>query len=73
MDYLLLISVLVSFLLTVLVLPKWIKKCREIGMVWEDMNKFGHPKNVAASGGVVVIMAFVLGVLSYVAEMDSKM
>jgi len=67
MAYLLLISVLVSFLLAVLVLPTWIKKCRSIGMVWEDMNKFGHPKNVAASGGVVVIMAFVLGVLSYIA------
>ena len=67
MEYVLLISVLISFLLTVLVLPTWIKKCRKIGMVWEDMNKFGHPKNVAASGGVVVIMAFVLGVLSYVA------
>jgi len=66
MEYLLLISVLVSFLLTVLVLPTWIKKCKKIGMVWEDMNKFGHPK-VAASGGVIVIMAFVLGVLSYVA------
>ena len=66
MNYLLLISVLVSFLLTVLVLPMWIRKCRGIGMVWEDMNKFGHPK-VASSGGVVVIMAFVLGVLSYVA------
>ena len=67
MAYLLLISGLVSFLLTVLVLPTWIRKCRKIGMVWEDMNKFGHPKNVAASGGVVVIMAFVLGVLSYLA------
>jgi len=44
----------------------WIRACRNIGLVWEDMNKLGHPK-VAASGGVVVIMAFVLGVLSYVA------
>ncbi len=61
------ISVLVSFLLTVLLLPKWIKTCRKIGLVWEDMNKFGHPKNVAASGGIVVIMAFVFGVLTYVA------
>ncbi|MFH1521942.1 MAG: glycosyl transferase family 4 [archaeon] len=67
MEYLLVISVLVSFLLTVLLLPKWIKTCRKIGLVWEDMNKFGRPKNVAASGGVVVIMAFVLGVLTYVA------
>jgi UDP-N-acetylglucosamine--dolichyl-phosphate N-acetylglucosaminephosphotransferase len=51
----------------VLVLPKWINKCRKIGLVWEDMNKFGHPKNVASSGGVMVVMAFVLGVLCYVA------
>jgi len=67
MQYLLLISVAVSFLLTVLLLPRWIKTCRKIGLVWEDMNKFGHPKNVAASGGVVVIMSFVLGVMTYVA------
>ena len=67
MIWLLLISVFVSFLLAVLVLPRWIKKCRKIGLVWEDMNKFGHPKNVASSGGVIVVMAFVLGVLSYVA------
>jgi UDP-N-acetylglucosamine--dolichyl-phosphate N-acetylglucosaminephosphotransferase len=67
MAYLLLISVLVSFLLTILVLPVWIKKCRKIGMVWEDMNKFGHPKNVAASGGVIVVMSFVLGVMTYLA------
>ena len=31
------------------------------------MNKFGHPKDIASSGGVVVIMAFILGVLSYIA------
>jgi UDP-N-acetylglucosamine--dolichyl-phosphate N-acetylglucosaminephosphotransferase len=67
MIWLLLISIFVSFLLVVLVLPKWIKKCKQIGLVWEDMNKFGHPKNVASSGGVMVVMAFVLGVLSYVA------
>ena len=66
MEYILLISVLISFLLTVSFLPMWIRACRNIGLAWEDMNKFGHPK-VAASGGVVVIMAFVLGVLSYVA------
>jgi UDP-N-acetylglucosamine--dolichyl-phosphate N-acetylglucosaminephosphotransferase len=67
MEYLLLISILVSFILTAMVLPSWIKKCKNIGFVWEDMNKFGHPKNVAASGGIVVVMAFVLSVLFYVA------
>ena len=62
-----LISVAVSFLLIVLIMPKWIKTCRKIGLVWEDMNKFGHPKNVAASGGVVVVMSFVFGVMTYLA------
>tara|TARA_Y100000310_G_scaffold271353_2_gene285803 strand:- start:3025 stop:3963 length:939 start_codon:yes stop_codon:yes gene_type:complete len=48
-------------------LPYWIKKCKNIGLLWEDMNKFGHPRNVASSGGIIVIMSFILGVLSYVA------
>ena len=67
MEYVLLVSVLISFALCVLFLPMWISACRKIGLVWEDMNKFGHPKNVASSGGVIVIMSFVLGVLSYLA------
>lgn len=67
MEYLLLISMIVSFVLCLVTLPKWIRKCKNIGLVWEDMNKYGHPKNVASSGGIIVIMAFVLGVLSYVA------
>lgn len=67
MDYILFVSIIFSFFLVTLMLPKWIKKCREIGMVWEDMNKFGHPKNVASSGGLIVIMAFVVSVLSYIA------
>jgi UDP-N-acetylglucosamine--dolichyl-phosphate N-acetylglucosaminephosphotransferase len=67
MEYLLLTAVFVSFFLAMMALPSWISKCRRVGLVWEDMNKFGHPKNVAATGGIVVIMAFVLGVLYYVA------
>ncbi len=31
------------------------------------MNKHNHPKNVAASGGVVVVLAFIVGVLAYIA------
>jgi len=61
------IAILVSFILTVIILPKWIKKCKITGLLWEDMNKYKHPKNVAASGGIVVIMAFVIGVLAYIA------
>ena len=62
-DYLLLASVLISFLLSFLVLPEWIRVCKKLGLVWEDMNKEGHPKNVASSGGIVVVMSFILGVL----------
>ena len=31
------------------------------------MNKYNHPKNVAASGGIIVVVAFILGVLTYIA------
>jgi len=67
MDYLLTVSAVVSFLLALVILPIWIRKCKDIGLLWEDMNKWGHPKNVASSGGIVVVMAFILGVLTYVA------
>jgi UDP-N-acetylglucosamine--dolichyl-phosphate N-acetylglucosaminephosphotransferase len=66
-SYLLFASIVISFLACLIFMPKWIEKCRRIGLLWEDMNRFSRPKNVAASGGVVVIMAFLLGVLSYVA------
>ena len=55
-----------SFCLCVLAMPLWIRACKNIGLVWDDMNKFGKPQ-VAASGGIVVLMAFVLGVLFYIA------
>ncbi|MEN9626476.1 MAG: hypothetical protein RL557_804 [archaeon] len=67
MRYELLFPLLITFVLTFFIIPKWIKKCRDIGYVWEDMNKFNHPKNVAASGGVVVVLAFIIGVLAYIA------
>jgi len=67
MEYLLLIAIATSFLLTALAMPEWIGKCRRDGLVWEDMNKFDRPKNVASSGGVVVVMAFILSVFVYVA------
>jgi UDP-N-acetylglucosamine--dolichyl-phosphate N-acetylglucosaminephosphotransferase len=67
MTSILIISVLVSFLLAIITIPKWIKVCRKVGLLWEDMNKFNHPKNVASSGGLVVVASFVGGVLVFVA------
>ena len=66
-EIFLLFSLVISFLLTVLVLPLWIRKTKRIGFLWEDMNKYKHKKNVSASGGIVVVIAFVLGVLYYIA------
>lgn len=61
------LPILFSLILTWIILPRWIKKCKKVGLLWENMNVIGHPKNLASSGGIVVIMSFVLGVLSYVA------
>ena len=67
MEYLLTLAFVLSFIVVVVFMPKWIKICKKIDMTWNDMNKYGHPKNVAASGGVIVVMAFMLGVLLYIA------
>ena len=66
-EVLLLFSLAISFLLTFFTLPFWIRKAKGVGLIWEDMNKPEHPKNVAGSGGIVVVLAFVVGVLYYVA------
>ena len=66
-QVLLLLSLAISFLLAFFTLPFWIRKARGVGLVWKDMNKPGHPKNVTGSGGIVVVIAFVVGVLYYIA------
>lgn len=60
-------AIIVSFVVTFFGLISWIKKCKKVGLLWEDMNKFGKPKNVAGSGGIVVLIGFLLGTLTYIA------
>lgn len=67
MEMILLATIFISFFCTFLILPFWIRKAKQIGLVWKDMNKPKHPKNVAGSGGIIVILGFLLGVLFYVA------
>jgi UDP-N-acetylglucosamine--dolichyl-phosphate N-acetylglucosaminephosphotransferase len=67
MEIILLAAIFLSFIITLFALPKWIKKCKYVGLLWEDMNKFDHPRNVASSGGIIVVMTFILGVLFYIA------
>ena len=62
-----LLSFVISFILVYITMPFWISKTKRVGLIWEDMNKPGKPKNVAGSGGIVVVMAFIIGVLYYIA------
>ncbi|MDO8460317.1 MAG: glycosyl transferase family 4 [Nanoarchaeota archaeon] len=65
-DKLLIIPILASFLITLSLMPFWIRKAKEIGLLWEDMNKLSSEK-VAGSGGLMVVAGFVIGVLLFVA------
>ena len=66
-EKILIIPLLLSFFLTLFFMPIWIKKTKQIGLVWKDMNKSENSKKVAGSGGLIVVFAFVMGALSYIA------
>ncbi len=59
------IPLVVSFLVAVFFAPFWIKKAKDIGLVWDDMNKNRSDK-VSGSGGIVVIISFVVGVFLFI-------
>ncbi len=67
MEQAILITIFVSFFCTFLITPFWIRKAKQIGLVWEDMNKPGNVKNVAGSGGVVVVLGTIVGIFLYIA------
>ena len=62
----LLFPILISFLVSLLLVPFWIRKAREIGLVWRDMNKEPNGK-VAGAGGIIAVLAFIIGVLVFIA------
>ncbi len=66
MDILLFFPFIASFLLTIWILPSWIKRAKNAGLEGKDMNKHDRRK-VAEAGGVVVITGFLLGVMVYIA------
>lgn len=65
-ETILFLTVLVSFLCAFFVMPYWIKKAKQIGLIWEDMNKPDKRKNVAGSGGVVVVLSAMIGIFLYI-------
>jgi UDP-N-acetylglucosamine--dolichyl-phosphate N-acetylglucosaminephosphotransferase len=66
MEKILILPILLSFFITLFSLPLWVKRAKKAGLTGEDMNK-NYKEYIAEAGGVVVILAFVLGILSYVA------
>ena len=66
-ESILLITIFIAFFCTFLVFPFWIKKAKQIGLMWRDMNKLNQKKEVAGSGGLIVVFGFILGVLLYIA------
>ncbi len=65
-DSILIMPLLLTFLLVLFFMPIWIRKARQVGLEWDDMNKLSSPK-VAGSGGLVVVFGFIIGVLLFIA------
>src|SRR3989338_2246910 len=65
-SYLLIIPLAASFFITLLLLPFWMKKAKQIGLVWDDINKTGKQK-VSGSGGIIAVLGFLVGVLIFIA------
>lgn len=65
-EYILILPILVSFIISLILIPKWIKRAFNAGLVGKDMNKFDDVK-VAEAGGVNVIAGFIIGVMVYIA------
>lgn len=67
MEKILLATIFLSFFCTFLIMPFWIRKTKQIGLVWEDINKFKSKKNIAGSGGLVVVLGAMIGIFTYIA------
>ncbi len=65
MDYLLLICLAASFLVTYLLIPFWINTAHRIKLTGKDMNKYDKPE-VAELGGLPVMAGFLAGILLYI-------
>jgi len=65
METLLIITIILAFLITLLIVPYWIKRARKAGLVGGDVNKYERSKT-AESGGIAVVAGFLISVLFYI-------
>ena len=64
MQYIFLLPLLISFFVTLLFIPYWIKRVKEINLTGIDIHKLDKRK-VAEVGGICVVAGFILGILVY--------
>lgn len=60
------ICIIISFLVTLVTLPYWIKRAIRAGLLGIDMNKHKKPK-IPEVGGITVVAGIIAGILTYVA------
>lgn len=63
---LILVPILAAFFITLFMMPLWIKKAKQINLMWDDMNKVKAEK-VAGSGGIAVIFGFFISIIIFIA------
>ncbi len=59
-------AVVMSFLITFLITPYWIRKAKNAHLVGKDMHKKDHPE-VVELGGLCVVAGFLVGLLFFIA------
>jgi UDP-N-acetylglucosamine--dolichyl-phosphate N-acetylglucosaminephosphotransferase len=66
MEPILVVSLVVSFFMTLFFTPIWIKRAKTAGLTGKDVNKNSR-EEIAESGGIAVLFGFVFGILAYIA------
>jgi len=63
---LIIVSFVLSLIFVFFLMPYWIKRAKKVSLVGKDMNKVDK-REVAELGGIIVLFAFILGTLFYIA------
>ena len=60
------VPILASFLITLFLIPGWIRRAKKAGLTGKDIHKI-KSEEIPESGGVTVIVGFALGIMLYIA------
>ena len=66
MQWLILFTLLISFLITLIITPYWIRRAKKAGLVGQDKHKINNVE-IAEVGGLSVICGYVFAILFYIA------